>query len=138
MIRDDTRHSWIIALSGCEVTRLEFDWAIGIQLGSGDDRYYLRIESPFVLLREGANESLVVPDIPSTVGEVISVLRQQVVQLEVFDDGHLEVQLTPSRISVPATEDYEPWELTGPNGLRVVSIPGGEIAVWLPTDETCK
>jgi hypothetical protein len=134
MNRNDSRRSWTIAPSECEVQRLAFDWAVGVELVAGDDRYYLRIESPFVL-QEGSTESLVVPEIPSTAGALLLVLRQKVVELEMFDEGHLEMQLSQSRISVPGTEDYEPWELTGPNGLRVVSIPGGELAVWLPTSE---
>jgi hypothetical protein len=36
---------------------------------------------------------------------------------------------------VPTAEDLEPWELVGPDGLRVVSVLGGDLAIWraLPT-----
>ncbi|WP_352231348.1 MULTISPECIES: DUF6188 family protein [Paenarthrobacter] len=32
---------------------------------------------------------------------------------------------------VPEPESaYESWNLKGPDGLRIVSVPGGELAVW--------
>jgi Family of unknown function (DUF6188) len=35
---------------------------------------------------------------------------------------------------VPAAEDFEAWELVGPDGLRTVSLPGGDLAVWQPDE----
>ena len=29
-------------------------------------------------------------------------------------------------------QGYKPWDLAGPNGLKVVSMPGGELAIWRP------
>jgi hypothetical protein len=43
-----------------------------------------------------------------------------------FEDG--------SRILVPAGGQYEPWHITcsaGINGRKIVSLPGGGLAVWL-------
>ncbi len=38
-------------------------------------------------------------------------------------------------VKVPVGQDYEPWELVGPGGVRVVSLPGGDLAVWRAEDD---
>ncbi|WP_405489074.1 DUF6188 family protein [Nocardia sp. NBC_00511] len=35
-----------------------------------------------------------------------------------------------NRITIPVDQDYEAWNVTGPDGYRVISLPGGELAFW--------
>jgi hypothetical protein len=35
-------------------------------------------------------------------------------------------------LRAPIGEDYESWNIVGPAGLRIVSLPGGELAIWSP------
>jgi Family of unknown function (DUF6188) len=37
-----------------------------------------------------------------------------------------------NELRVPSSDDYEAWTLVGPDGLRLVSMPGGELAIWKP------
>ncbi|GAA1225909.1 hypothetical protein GCM10009676_04700 [Prauserella halophila] len=37
------------------------------------------------------------------------------------------------RVLVAACEDYESWNVVGPHGLLIVSMPGGDLAVWQPS-----
>ncbi len=128
-------HGWSIVPADRELTRLTLDWAVNLELGHGVDTVHIRIESPFVV-EVGEVETLVLPEQPETVAVMLPRLRRKVVSIGAFDDGHLEVGFDDgSSLSVAATEDYEPWGLTGPSGLRIVSIPGGEIAVWTPTTD---
>ena len=41
-----------------------------------------------------------------------------------FDDGHL--------LKVAPDPQYEAWTASGPDGMLVVSVPGGDLAVWSP------
>jgi Family of unknown function (DUF6188) len=63
----------------------------------------------------------------------LALARSTIADGAAFDDDHLELSLAEGgRVSLPATEDYEPWEVVGPEGLRIVSVPGGELSVWQP------
>jgi hypothetical protein len=97
----------------------------------------LRIEQPFVYRTAEGVEHLSVPEgDPVRLAPALAVCRQVARQGFAFKDGHLELGFADgSRVSVPTAEDLEPWELVGPDGLRVVSVPGGDLAIWraLPT-----
>lgn len=47
-------------------------------------------------------------------------------------DGQLDVVFDSLSISVPRDDNYEAWQIRGDDGLMVVCVPGGELAVWLP------
>jgi hypothetical protein len=61
-------------------------------------------------------------------------LTGQVVAVVMADDsGGLRVDLEGgARLLVPADPNYEAWTVAGPNGLKVVSLPGGGLSVWSP------
>ncbi len=37
-----------------------------------------------------------------------------------------------THVWVSSHPEYEPWQLEGPAGILVVSVPGGELAIWEP------
>lgn len=37
-------------------------------------------------------------------------------------------------LEVPASADHESWNIAGPDHIRLVSMPGGEVATWGVTD----
>ena len=50
---------------------------------------------------------------------------------DVQDDGQLHLAFADgAHIEVAPDEGYEAWNVTGPGGARIVSLPGGELAVW--------
>lgn len=51
----------------------------------------------------------------------------------VDNDGNMKTELDSGcTIEFHPDEDYESWSVTGPNGYRVVCMPGGKLAVWTP------
>ncbi len=48
-----------------------------------------------------------------------------------FKDGSLEIRFAGSaELRVPPHADFEAWNVVGPNHLRLVALPGRELAVW--------
>jgi hypothetical protein len=125
---------WVLPLAGRTVERLCFDFAVTLVFGGGLE---LRIEQPFVISRADGSESLLIPEgDPDRLATAVGLARSEVLRAEGFKDGHLEIAFSDgSKLGVPADEGYEAWELVGPGGLRTVSLPGGDIAVWRPEDE---
>ena len=122
---------WLLPLVGQSVERLCIDFAVTLMLGGG---FELRIEQPFVIQGADGSEVLVVPEgDPDRLAPVLGLARSQVRAAVAFKDGHLEVSFSDgSHLGVPADEGFEAWELVGRDGLRVVCLPGGELAVWMP------
>ena len=125
------RDHWVLPVVGQPVAQLCFDFAVTLRLGND---VAVRIEQPFVISADGGAERLMVPDgEPDLLAPVLRLARATITEGLAFDDGHLELTFAEgTRVSVPSTEDYEPWEVVGPQGLRVVSVPGGELSIWRP------
>lgn len=93
------------------------------------------IGSPFVL-RDGDIETLVDPELPETVGPVLTLLRSPVELVRIFGSGDLEMHFRDGRLlRVPFSESYEAWELGCQSIDKVISLPGGSLAWWNPIDQ---
>jgi hypothetical protein len=127
----DRGDCWELPVGGVRVAECCVDFAVSIRLSN---EVSVRIEQPFVYTTAEGVDHLIVPEgDPVRLAPVLTVARLAVGQGAAFKDGHLELRFDDgSLLSVPATEDLEPWEIVGPDGLRVVSVPGGELAVWRP------
>ena len=122
---------WILPFRGLGVTQVRVDFAFGLILGGGGTvtiisaatlgwaRVAARPEK--VALEPGRQDvaaGLVLfgAEVTSAVAFKSGALRL------VFGDGHM--------LTVEPDPDYEAWTATGPDGMLVVSLPGGELAVW--------
>lgn len=125
---------WVLPVADQPVVTCCVDYALTFRFGN---EVTLRIEQPFVYRTAEGVEHLIVPEgDPVRMAPALAVCRQVARQGFAFKDGHLGLDFVDgSRVSVPTAEDLEPWELAGPDGLRVVSVPGGDLAIWraLPT-----
>lgn len=112
-----------LGFAGEKVTGQESGYTVALEFGGG---YEVRIETPFVL-RQPAGDLDVTPgetSLPDLAGRAVTVARAD-------EQGGLRIDFADgSRLLVAADEDYEAWTVAGPNGLKVVSEPGGELAVW--------
>jgi len=123
----------VLPFAGREVTRVEFDQAVGLLL---DDGSCLRVEAPLTLVR-AAGTDVVVPGEVSTLapalplfGRTVSTAVVHARTLELaFDDGTL--------LRVVQGPSFEAWTATGPgrdrrerDGWMMVSTGSGRLAVW--------
>jgi Family of unknown function (DUF6188) len=129
----DHGNRWSVAIEEAQVLCAIFDWAVTLTVGSPQvEAFDLRIEQPCILVGPDGKEVLLVPDgDPVRLAPVLGLLRRSVMRIDAFKDGHLEIEFEGGYLlSVPAAEDYEPWEISGPDGTRLVSVPGGNVSVW--------
>jgi hypothetical protein len=130
-LTDRGDHYWIAA-DGATVTSLQFDFAVTVGLAGADTSFSVRIEEPFTLRRDGADAPLLDPERrPAETAPVLALLDAAVTRIVAFKDGRLVLTFEPAwTIDVPAGHQYEAWTLNGPDGLLLVSMPGGDVAVW--------
>lgn len=63
---------------------------------------------------------------------LIALLRAGPAQSAIVNtDGVLEIAFANrARIKALPEDNYEGWELDGPKGLKIISCPGGDLAIW--------
>jgi len=112
-----------LKFAGQRVTAQDAGYTVALAFGAG---YEVRIETPFSLRQPGGDRE-VTPgetDLPDLVGRVVTVAQAD-------DEGGLRIDFQDgSRVLVAADPDYEAWTVAGPDGFKVVSEPGGGLAVW--------
>jgi hypothetical protein len=126
---------WSVSFEEADLYSCGFDFAVSLQVRDQSDSWVLRIEQIIALVSNDGHEQIVEPE-----GEIrqlypiLHYLRRAVASISAFKDGSLEVVMSDGdRIRVSADSDFEAWELAGPSGVRIVSMPGGELAVWRPS-----
>jgi hypothetical protein len=124
-------HWELLPLVGRAVTRCLVDHAFALQFWSPETEFELRIEGPFTLRQPDGEELSLMPEETPSLGPALRLLRREVSSARAHKDGRLEVLFSDgSSLSVGPDQHYEAWELAG-SGQRLVSTPGGDLAVWL-------
>ena len=118
-----------LGLTGQPVLSTDFGYTVAVQFGAGHE---VRVEVPFTVRIDGVDWQIE----PSRDADAPAVaqLSGQVVSLAHADDsGALRIEFAGGAQLV-ATPDsaFEAWTVAGPNGLKVVCGPGGELSVWSP------
>lgn len=66
------------------------------------------------------------------IDEVKPLLGQQITAAEVTPEGQLVLEFGGTRVVTRVGEDHEAWQIAGPDGERIICMPGGELAIWGP------
>jgi hypothetical protein len=95
----------------------------------------ITIEQDFRLRYLGRDRKLSPEGDLEELGAAAVLYRKVVHRVLAYQDGRLEVRFRDgTHIWVPSHSEYEPWQVEGPAGLLVVSVPGGELAIWAPKE----
>lgn len=91
-----------------------------------------RVASPLILQSRGLRHDLSPEDDPNQAFDPVHRLAGQSVTAVAKDDsGALTISFTDgTTLTVPPDDAYEAWNVSGPNGALVVSMPSGELAIW--------
>jgi hypothetical protein len=119
-----------LPLEELEVGRCVVDFGFTIYFGAEGEPFVLRIEGAFDVELDGVAHHLD-PGKPEGLGPAFALLHKTVGQAEVGDDKVLELEFSNgAHMCVPPNDKYEAWQLSGPGGLLIICMPGGELAVW--------
>ena len=103
-----------LCVGGWEV-QLHFSTGHGVQLEQPVDM------GPSVGVRAHALEGLAL---------LVPLLNAQVDAVAVDVPGDLVLTIGGTTLRCPAPQEFEAWNLSGPDGLRIISTPGG-LAIWV-------
>lgn len=124
--------AWRLPVTGLPIVHCRVDHALTIRFDSPDGSYDLRIENDFTFAPAGAAEVVLRPEEdPTGLGPVLACARTSAEEVLAFDDGRLTASFADgSRLVVDSSQDYEAWNLSGPDRMLVVATPGGDLAIW--------
>ena len=93
--------------------------------------YEVRAETGFTV-RTADGDHWVMPGEDDDAATALDALAGRVVTTATADDrGGLRIDLDGGgRVLVEADPTYEAWTVAGPDGMKVVSLPGGGLSVW--------
>lgn len=122
---------YTIHLDGFEVEGVVVDHDVTLRLASAlGQMLIIRLEEPFSWKQDQKSITLSADD-PSALPIISSLGHKETRSVTIWKNGDLEIELSNAGlISVRPNGLYEAWELSEPNGLRIVCMPGGELAIW--------
>jgi hypothetical protein len=126
----ESDEGWILPVVDQQVTRCLLDYAeVGLLLANGIN---INIGQVFAYVYSDGTEVGLDPEGEGVLLAPILRLRRMIVKSGMaFKDGRLQVHFEDgSHIEVPASQQFEAWNITGPGGLLIVSIPGGDLTIW--------
>jgi hypothetical protein len=117
-----------MGLHGKVVISADVEYSILLRLSDG---FFIRIESRLTLDFPGGTVVWSPDDRRSEPLQPFLDLTGQAIAESATDSGILTLAFTNgSRLCVKPDRDYEAWTVSGPDGMLVVCMPGGELAIW--------
>lgn len=124
---------WELAVKGGIVVRCVADHGYVLEIKWQDISITIRIEGD-ILFTSGGKTKTLLGDAHTSLAYLLAVLEQRVDFVQVFNNGKLVLAFSNSiTLSVLPNDRYEAWQITSDTaGLRIVCMPGGELAIWTP------
>ena len=122
------------SLAGKRLVAVDLEYTLVLRLSGV---YVVAISSPLTVEHDGGRIRLDPEDgDPESFGAVHQLVGRTVEAAVVDRAGALDVTFdTGARLRVEPDPHYEAWNVSGPDGALVVSMPGGEPAVWTAPPE---
>jgi uncharacterized protein DUF6188 len=124
---------WRIPLAGRTVSRFLIDNVLSIEFIDPERPYIMVTLEHEFHLEVNRLSYVLTPKVPSDLGPIFLLRHNTVKDALAFKDGTLKVEfLNGDKFAISAHPDYEAWGIAGDQGLRLICLPGGELAVWKP------
>jgi hypothetical protein len=121
---------WIMNLRGLAVTEIGVSYQLSLCLDS-DARVVLGC--PFKLTQgvgDGRQDVILDPG-RQDVAAALGLFGATVLSAVAFKSGSMRLVLDNGcHLNSRPDPSFEAWEVLGPGGWRIVSMPGGKLAVW--------
>lgn len=105
-----------------------------ICVGVGDVQLRFSGDEVFVGLGSGVrtapHRTVVAPNSLEGLALLVPLLNGDVAAVHIDDRGGLSLVVGGTTLHCPESPEFEAWSLSGPSGVLVVSMPGGDLAVW--------
>jgi Family of unknown function (DUF6188) len=117
-----------LEVAGQRVTEESADYALSLRT---DADYEIRIETDFSMHTPKGDVAFTLGQTSLDPGTFHPLLGRNVTASSTTDTGTLELAFDNGMsLRVEPDDTYEAWTIAGPNGRKIVCMPGGEVALW--------
>ena len=121
-------------LRGLTVVEIGISYQLSLHL---DTEARVVLECPFKLTQvvdDGRQDVTLDPD-RQDVTAAIGLFGAKVLSAVAFKTGSMRLVFDNGwHLNSQADSSFEAWEVLGPGGWRIISMPGGQLAVWSGRD----
>lgn len=122
---------WVLPYRGLTISQITVDYQLTFLL---DGKATITVENDAMLAdrpgRAPEARTLELHPERQDVGSALTLFGTTVNSAVAFKTGTLRLVLDHFQLTVRADPDYEAWNVVGPGGMRIVCMPGGQLAVW--------
>jgi hypothetical protein len=121
-----------LELAGQRVTEESADYALSLRT---DADYEIRIETDFSMRTPKGDVAFTLGQTSLDPGTFSLLVDHAVTASSATDAGTLELTFdNGTSLRVEPDDSYEAWTIAGPNGRKIVCLPGGKVTAWGATD----
>ena len=121
---------YIFHLEGLQISRCCLDYAFSFEVFDSLKETTIRIESSFTLSQNDSKFCLT-PSKPEDLGPVYTLFGEIISKIHMYKTGVLHIVFgNGAQLQVNPSDKYEAWEILNTQGVRVVCMPSGKLAVW--------
>ena len=121
---------WELPVDGTSVTQVRVDFAVTLIFTVDRFSCSVRVTNDFDLAT-GESVRRFATDKPTDLGPMMALLGSEVRFALAHSTGALTIEFADGqRLLTSAHPTYEAWEFESSLGARIVSMPGGELAIW--------
>jgi hypothetical protein len=122
---------WLLPYRGLNVSQITVDYAVTFLL---EGQVTIVIEGDATLAdrpgRAPGAQTVELHPGRQDVAAALSLFGATVNSAVAFKTGTLRLVLDHFQLTVRADPHYEAWNVVGPGGVRLVCMPGGQLAMW--------
>jgi hypothetical protein len=122
---------WLLPYRGLNVSQITVDYALTFLL---EGQASIVIEGDATLAdrpgRAPGAQTVELHPGRQDVAAALSLFGATVNSAVAFKTGTLRLVLDHFQLTVRADPHYEAWNVVGPGGMRLVCMPGGQLAIW--------
>ena len=123
---------WLLNLRDLSITSITVDFSLRLSLGPD---WEIGIGVPFDLLqgpgRTESNPGFHLDPDTQDVAPALTLFGAKILSSVAFKSGALRLVFDNGMHLICRSDpSFEAWQIKGPNGWFMVSMPGGELAVW--------
>jgi hypothetical protein len=118
--------------NGQLITSADFGYTIALTISGG---YEVLIENDFSIRSPAGDEFSISPgvDTETSTRHLQELTTHTITSALAEKSGTLHLTFTNgAHLQVPPNDMFEAWTVAGPNGLKIVCMPNGELATWTP------
>ena len=129
----ESDNDYIINLPDAIVFRCIVDYAFSIEMSLNNRSLVLSIETEFIINKNNTIHHLDIENKDSLIQGLL-LIGKKVKRLEISHEGLAKVILESAQIIVKSHDEFEAWQVHTDDGMLIVCMPGGDLAIWESKD----